>query len=88
MSVLDKIPLWECEVNHPDLAISTSLKEIEEIIEQLSAGKAAGVDFTPLYVYKYGELVIAKQLLNVFTQGWIEARTCLHPSCIYCTFNM
>ena len=71
MSVLDKLPQWEV---NPDLAIPPSLKEIEESIKQLSAGKAAGADGIPPDVYKYGGPMIAEQLLKLFKQSWIEGR--------------
>ena len=69
MSVLDRIPQWEVNAG---LAVPPTLKEVEDSIKQLSAGKAAGADGIPPDIYKHGGPAIRKQLHQLFKQCWNE----------------
>ena len=71
MSVLDKLPQWEV---NPELGIPPTLKEIEDSIKQLTAGKAAGADGIPPDVFKHGGPTIPQQLLKLFKQSWHEGK--------------
>ena len=80
-TVLDGIPQWEVNAG---LADPPTLKEVEDSIRALSAGKAAGPDGIPPDIYKHGGSAIRKQLLKLFIQCWNEgkvppyARSCVH----------
>ena len=70
-TVLDGIPQWEVNAG---LADPPTLKEVEDSIRALSAGKAAGPDGIPPDIYKHGGSAIRKQLLKLFIQCWNEGK--------------
>ena len=60
--------------NKPRTSNPPSLKEVQDSIKQLTAGKAAGADGIPPDIYKHSVSAVAEQLLKLFTQSWNEGR--------------
>ena len=65
--VIDSIP-QKTEI--PQLSLLPSLKEVQDSIKQISAGKAPGNDGIPPEIYNYGGMKLAKKLLELDILIW------------------
>ena len=68
-SVLDELPQWPT-ANHLDEAPTD--EEVRRAVNQMSTGKAPGIDGIPAEILKHGGEELLQQLTNLFTQIWNE----------------
>lgn len=63
--VLSEIPQWPCA---EEMDLPPSYNEIQHAIDQLSSGKAPGIDGVPVEILKHGSSTLLTQLTELFNK--------------------